>query len=103
MKDFNPAGTTHALRRGGAATVAVTLASSSEAAAKPDMKNAMTDIIERLRQHDGHLGTLVDEAADEIERLTRTLRRISDCEPLVSGDAWHMRSWARQALTGREG
>jgi hypothetical protein len=32
-----------------------------------------TDIAERLRRHDGHLGVLVDEAADEIERLRAAL------------------------------
>jgi hypothetical protein len=36
----------------------------------------MSDIVERLRRHDGHLGLLVEEAADEIERLTNALKEM---------------------------
>ena len=35
------------------------------------------DLIRRLRQHDGHLGHLVEEAADEIERLREALHQIA--------------------------
>lgn len=35
------------------------------------------DIVLRLRQHDGMLGFLVEEAADEIERLREVLRLIA--------------------------
>lgn len=33
----------------------------------------MNDLVQRLRQHDGMLGVLVEEAADEIERLRELL------------------------------
>jgi hypothetical protein len=36
----------------------------------------MSDIVERLRRHDGHLGLLVEEAADEIERLINALKEV---------------------------
>jgi hypothetical protein len=33
------------------------------------------DLIRRLRQHDGFLGNLVEEAADEIERLVEAAEK----------------------------
>ena len=36
------------------------------------------DLVRRLREHDGHLGYLVEEAADEIERLRATVRLLGE-------------------------
>jgi hypothetical protein len=47
------------------------------------------DLIKRLRQHDGHLGLLVEEAADEIESLQAqvTIAQRSNGFQLLSGAA----------------
>lgn len=37
----------------------------------------MNDLVRRLRQHDGMLGVLVEEAAEEIERLRERLDKIA--------------------------
>jgi hypothetical protein len=59
----------------------------------------MSDIVERLRRHDGHLGLLVDEAASEIARLKSGLRRLSE-QDYDAG--YSPEDYARAVLDGYE-